>query len=150
MGEGCTSAQASVGASSAVCAVCVMFNEHMRGEAVGKKKKRKSKSNGLFQKVKSGRAGVAAEWETNTKMMPHQTCMNKLARPSRRVGPRDERLMGRRERRCLTGTTIRDVLRVGGAPADSGALLPSAAFRTKFSSFLSLSGFVRRCRAPFG
>lgn len=39
------------------------------------------------------RAGTAAERKTNTKMMPHQTCMNKLARLSRRagrVGPRDE------------------------------------------------------------
>lgn len=78
------------GASSAVCAVCVMLNEYMRGEAEEGKKKTESKSDGLFQKVKSGRAAIAAERKTNTKMMPHQTCMNKLARMSGRVRARDE------------------------------------------------------------
>lgn len=79
------------GASSAVRAVCVMLNEYMRGEAgEGGKKKTESKSDGLFQKVKSGRAAVAAERKTNAKMMPHQTCTNKLARPARRVRARDE------------------------------------------------------------
>lgn len=38
------------GALSAVCAGCVMLNEYMRGEAGGRKKKRKARATVFFKR----------------------------------------------------------------------------------------------------
>lgn len=42
------------GASSAVCAVCVMLNEYMRGEAGEEKKKRKARATVFFKRSRVG------------------------------------------------------------------------------------------------